>query len=72
MSLAAGMYPEKTASVIGLISSGCGIGGVLYPILMGALVKFTPLVSGFLFLSISSMLACLFIWIASNSASAKP
>ncbi len=66
MSLAAGLYPEKTASVIGLISSGCGIGGALFPILMGAIVKYTPLGSGFLFLAGSSLIAGLFMFAASR------
>lgn len=66
MSLAASLYPEKTASVIGLISSGCGIGGVLFPILMGAIVKYTPSGSGFLFLAASSLVAGLFMCIASR------
>lgn len=68
MSLAANMYPDKTASVIGLISSGCGIGGAVFPILMGAIVKHTPLGSGFIFLSASSLLGGIFIFIASRLA----
>ncbi|MDY0288822.1 MAG: MFS transporter [Sphaerochaeta sp.] len=68
MSMAAGMYPHKSASVIGMISSGCGIGGALFPILMGAIVKYTPLGSGFLFLSASALLAALLVYGASYVA----
>ncbi len=68
MSLAASMYPEKTASIIGMISSGCGIGGALFPILMGVIARNLPISSGFLFLSASSGIACLFVYIASSLA----
>lgn len=66
MSLAAGLYPGKTASVIGLIGSGCGLGAVIYPALMGYIVKYTPLGSGFLFLSVSSVVGWIFVQRASK------
>ena len=67
MSAAASLSPGKSATVIGMISSGCGVGGAIYPIIMGIIVKYTPLGSGFLFLAVSSMFAWLFVWIASRS-----
>lgn len=68
MSLSAGMYPERTASVTGLISSACGIGGAVYPVFMSAIIANAPLGSGYLFLSVSSLVAFLLILIAHRTA----
>lgn len=53
MALAIRNYPEKTASVTGLISSGCGLGGVLFPILM----QLVPLGKGFVLLAAAALAA---------------
>jgi fucose permease len=68
MSLSAGMYPERTASVTGLISSACGIGGAVYPVFMSAIIANAPLGSGYLFLSVSSLVGFLLILIAHRRA----
>ena len=33
---ATGLFPEAGAGAAGVMSAGCGIGGMLYPVLMGA------------------------------------
>ncbi len=53
MALAIRNYPEKTASVTGLINSGCGLGGVLFPILM----QLVPLGKGFVLLAAAALAA---------------
>ena len=68
MCLSARMYPERTASVTGLISSACGIGGAMSPVLMSAIVANAPLGSGYLFLSVSSVVAFLLIFVAHRTA----
>lgn len=57
MALAVSSYPEKSASVTGLISSGCGLGGVLFPMLM----QMVPLGKGFVLLSVSALAAAVSI-----------
>lgn len=71
MSAAASLYPGKSATVIGMISSGCGVGGAIFPVVMGAIVKYTPLGSGFLFLALSSMIAWVLILFASRSSQVR-
>jgi len=53
MALAIRNYPEKTARVTGLISSGCGLGGVLFPIFM----QMAPLGKGFVLLAAAALAA---------------
>ena len=33
---ATGLFPEAGAGAAGVMSAGCGIGGIVYPVLMGA------------------------------------
>ena len=33
---ATGLFPEAGAGAAGIMSAGCGIGGIVYPVLMGA------------------------------------
>lgn len=37
VALAAEVYPEKAAGVLGIMSAGSGMGGIVYPVLMGGL-----------------------------------
>jgi len=57
MALAVSNYPEKSASVTGLLSSGCGLGGVLFPILM----QMAPLGKGFVLLAAAALAAAVSI-----------
>lgn len=53
MALAVSHYPKKSPSVTDLISFGCGLGGVLFPILM----QMVPVGKGFVMLSVSALAA---------------
>jgi fucose permease len=66
MALAIRNYPEKTASVTGLISSGCGLGGVLFPILM----QMAPLGKGFVLLAAAALAGCVCIVFAARQGRA--
>lgn len=68
MALAIRNYPEKTASVTGLISSGCGLGGVLFPILM----QLVPLGKGFVLLAAAALAAGVCIVFAARIGNATP
>jgi MFS family permease len=65
MSISAGRYPGKTASVIGLISSSSGLGGSLYPVCMSVVITYTTKGNGFIFLAVSSLFAFILIYLAS-------
>jgi nitrate/nitrite transporter NarK len=62
MALAIRNYPEKTARVPGLISSGCGLGGVLFPIFM----QMAPLGKGFVLLAAAALAGCVCIVFAAR------
>lgn len=62
MALAVSTYPEKTARVTGLLSSGCGLGGVLFPIFM----QMVPLGKGFVLLAASALAGCVCIVFAAR------
>lgn len=51
---AAEVCPEKSAGVIGLMSTGCGLGGILYPTLMGFLSEKYNLQTAFFCLAVTS------------------
>lgn len=60
MALAVRSFPKQTAGVTGLISTGSGLGGVLFPVLMRIFAG----ERGFLLLTVSSLLACMSIVLA--------
>lgn len=64
MSSAAALYPDRSASTIGMISSGCGVGGALFPLVMGGFLNYGPAGSGFVFLAGSALLAAVCIIVA--------
>ncbi len=37
VAMAAGEFPDQSAGAVGLMSTGCGIGGALYPVIMGVM-----------------------------------
>lgn len=51
IALAAGEFPESSAGAVGLMGSGCGLGGALYPVFMGVLADTTDIRVGFLLLA---------------------
>ncbi len=48
---AAARFPQYKASATGFISASCGLGGILYPLLMGAIVEMLDIQAGFLILA---------------------
>lgn len=55
VALAGGISPENSAGAIGFMSTGCGLGGILYPVLMGALSEAFSLRTAFWCLSMTAM-----------------
>jgi MFS family permease len=51
---AAKCFPENSAGAIGLMSTGCGLGGIVYPTLMGALSDRFSIGPAFLLLAATS------------------
>lgn len=56
MSSAANAYPDCKASIIGVMSAGCGLGGIIYPILMSLIAANSNLSLSFIALSTSALL----------------
>lgn len=54
MASAAESFPQHKASATGLMSASCGLGGIVYPILMGAIVKSLDIQIGFIILAVSA------------------
>lgn len=57
MDLAAKQYPYSSGSAIGLMSAGCGLGGIAFPAVMGFLADHTDLRLSFLLLSLTALAA---------------
>ena len=55
IALAGSISPENSAGVIGFMSTGCGLGGILYPILMGVLSEAFSLRTAFAGLSVTAL-----------------
>ncbi len=55
VDLAAKAFPDSSGGAIGLMSSGCGVGGVLYPILMGIMADFFDIGIAFLLLAATAL-----------------
>lgn len=53
---AAERFPQHKASATGLMSASCGLGGILYPVFMGAMVETLDIRVGFITLAISALL----------------
>ena len=51
VAAAAAQFPESTASATGLMSTACGLGGILYPLLMGATIERASLTAAMLVLA---------------------
>lgn len=57
MDAAAKRFPARTGGAIGLMSAGCGLGGVAFPALMGLVADTMRLRSAFLLLAAAALLA---------------
>lgn len=51
VSSAAAQFPEQSAAAIGVMSTGCGLGGVIYPAVMGLMAEHITLHAAFLMLA---------------------
>ncbi len=54
---AAGAFPTRAASAVGMMTAGCGLGAIIYPSLTGFLAKNFSIKNSFLFLSLSAIVA---------------
>ncbi len=57
VDLAAKRFPERTGSAVGLMSTGCGLGGVVFPALMGLLANRAGFGLPFLMLTAGALMA---------------
>ncbi len=51
---AAACFPQHKASATGLMSASCGLGGIIYPVFMGAIVESLDIRTGFIILAVSA------------------
>ena len=58
---ATGLFPEASAGAAGVMSAGCGIGGMVFPVLMGAVCEWADISGAFCFLSVTALLGCMLI-----------
>lgn len=58
---ATGLFPDASAGAAGVMSAGCGIGGIVFPVLMGAVCERFGIGGAFCFLSAVAGTACLLI-----------
>lgn len=59
VALAAGEFPQRSAGAVGLMSTGCGIGGALYPVIMGAMADHLDIRVPFFLLTATALVGAL-------------
>ncbi|HWR23748.1 MAG TPA: MFS transporter [Feifaniaceae bacterium] len=59
VDLAAKEFPQHTGGAIGLMSAGCGLGGMVFPSLMGFLSDRSDIRFAFIMLSATALAACI-------------
>ncbi|MCK9331426.1 MAG: MFS transporter [Candidatus Cloacimonetes bacterium] len=62
MNMAANQFPGEAGSAAGMMSSGIGLGGALFPILFGLLAQIWSIITVFYALAVISLIAFLIIW----------
>lgn len=55
VGLAAKQFPNNTGGSVGLMSSGCGLGGIAYPVLMGWMADYLDISIAFLLLAATAL-----------------
>ena len=55
VALAAGEFPRNSAGAVGLMSTGCGIGAVVYPVIMGVMADHLDIRIPFLLLAATAL-----------------
>lgn len=66
---AAERFPQHKASATGLMSASCGLGGILYPVFMGAMVDSLDIRIGFLILTASALVGAVLAFALNNTQS---
>lgn len=59
VATAAARFPEQSAAAIGVMSTGCGLGGVIYPTVMGLMAERITLHAAFLMLAGTAVVGAL-------------
>lgn len=65
---AAERFPQHKASATGLMSASCGLGGIFYPVLMGAIVDGVDIRIGFVVLAVSACIGAVLASVLNNKA----
>ena len=69
MNLAAQRHPGNSGGAMGLMSAGCGLGGAVFPALMGLLSDRLNLGAAFALLAVAALIAGLVSLLAARRAS---
>ena len=64
---AAQRFPQHKASATGLMSASCGLAGILYPVIMGAIVDTLDIRIGFILLALSAVLGAALAFSLNNN-----
>ena len=71
MAGAAERFPQHKASATGLMSASCGLGGIVYPTLMGLIVDSLDIRMGFLILSLSAVIGAAMAFALKNKTASN-
>lgn len=63
---AAERFPQHKASATGLMSASCGLAGIIYPVVMGAIVDSLDIRVGFVILAVSAVAGAALSFVLSN------
>ena len=66
-TIAAQRFPQHKASATGLMSASCGLAGILYPVIMGAIVDTLDIRIGFILLALSAVLGAALAFSLNNN-----
>jgi MFS family permease len=72
MNLAAARCPGSSGGAMGLMSAGCGLGGAMFPALMGVISARLNLRAAFLLLAIAAAIAALLSLLAARRTKIEP
>lgn len=72
VGLAAKQFPQNTGESVGLMSSGCGVGGAVYPVLMGLMADCFNINIAFLFLAATALAGGVLCAVLAASKLKKP
>lgn len=64
---AAERFPQYKASATGIMSASCGMGGILFPVLMGAMVEAMDIRIGFVILMVTAGIGAVLTFVLSNN-----